>query len=251
MDITCIIHIYNEEYLLPFWLTYHKDIFAHGIIIDYQSTDRSVEICKNICPHWEIRQSANHSFGACAVDREVQDIEKTIDGFKIVLNVTEYFIPINASLTTCDKQHTALKMHVYAPYSLPESEFYPKDLKEFFNSMANEDVRFHIAHDRGYRIIHNHPEGKYNFGRHFSHLNPVHTDDYLIIWTGFYPMNEKMLARKLQIKDKIPLSDKIAGHGGQHMMDKAQMIQKNFQKYNIGKHIKHLNEKLYQYLLLF
>ena len=27
-------HIYNEEYLLPFWLNHHKNIFDHGVIID-------------------------------------------------------------------------------------------------------------------------------------------------------------------------------------------------------------------------
>jgi len=32
-------HIYNEEYLLPFWLKHHKKIFDHGVIIDNFSTD--------------------------------------------------------------------------------------------------------------------------------------------------------------------------------------------------------------------
>jgi hypothetical protein len=33
--ITVISHIFNEEYLLPFWLEHHRTIFDHGIIIDY------------------------------------------------------------------------------------------------------------------------------------------------------------------------------------------------------------------------
>ena len=53
---TCLIHIYNEEYLLPFWLNHHKDIFDDIIIIDYNSTDKSLEICK------EISQNSNSYF---------------------------------------------------------------------------------------------------------------------------------------------------------------------------------------------
>ena len=41
---TIITNIFNEEYLLPFWLDYHRRIFDHGIVIDYDSTDRSIEI---------------------------------------------------------------------------------------------------------------------------------------------------------------------------------------------------------------
>jgi hypothetical protein len=57
---TVIIHIYNEEYLLPFWLNHHKNIFNHGIIID-----NSINICKEICP------TRNPDFGHLNVDLEV------------------------------------------------------------------------------------------------------------------------------------------------------------------------------------
>lgn len=35
--ITVLMHIYNEEYLLPFWLNHHKNIFDHGVIVNYDS----------------------------------------------------------------------------------------------------------------------------------------------------------------------------------------------------------------------
>lgn len=50
MSLTVISHFYNEEYLLPWWLNHHKNIFDNGILINYGSTDKSVEIIKSICP---------------------------------------------------------------------------------------------------------------------------------------------------------------------------------------------------------
>ncbi len=38
---TLVSHIFNEEYLIPFWLNHHKTMFDQIIIIDYNSTDKS------------------------------------------------------------------------------------------------------------------------------------------------------------------------------------------------------------------
>ena len=92
MKKTLISHFYNEEFLLPWWLKHHKQIFDHGVMIDYHSTDRSVEIIKEICPTWTIITSRNPDFQADTIDTEVNDIESQIDGWKICLNVTEQLI---------------------------------------------------------------------------------------------------------------------------------------------------------------
>ena len=81
MSLTVISHIFNEEYLLPFWLEYHSQIFDYGIIIDYCSTDSSIEIVKKFCPHWKIIKTKNiidgkPLFDAKLVDDEVIEIEK-------------------------------------------------------------------------------------------------------------------------------------------------------------------------------
>ena len=47
-NLTIISHFYNEEYLLPFWLNHHKKYFTNAIMIDYDSTDNSVDIIKKI-----------------------------------------------------------------------------------------------------------------------------------------------------------------------------------------------------------
>ena len=59
---TLITHIFNEEYLLPFWLHHHKDMFDEIVIIDYNSTDNSIEICKNIYPRCQIINTQNKFF---------------------------------------------------------------------------------------------------------------------------------------------------------------------------------------------
>ena len=97
---TVICHFYNESYLLPFWLKHHKKIFDNGIMINYQSTDDSVKIINEICPDWKIIDTKNDFFGAEAIDREVESIESSIDGWKICLNITEFILGDFSKLDT-------------------------------------------------------------------------------------------------------------------------------------------------------
>ena len=48
--LTIIGTFYNEEYLLPYWLKHHTRLFDHGILINWGSTDNSVEIIKRYAP---------------------------------------------------------------------------------------------------------------------------------------------------------------------------------------------------------
>src|SRR5271166_3161862 len=89
---TIISHFYNEEFLLPYWLEHHKLIFNYGVLIDYASTDRSREIIRRIAPHWKVVQSRNSHFHFIEVDKEVMEIERTIPGWKMALNTTEFLI---------------------------------------------------------------------------------------------------------------------------------------------------------------
>jgi hypothetical protein len=88
--LTLITHVYNESYFIPFWLEHHKKIFDHLIVIDYHSTDTTVDLCKSLWPGCDVRTSRNAMFDAVKVDQEVMDIESTVEGIKIVLNVTEF-----------------------------------------------------------------------------------------------------------------------------------------------------------------
>jgi len=80
---------------LPIWLKHHKTLFENIVIIDYNSTDNSINICKSICPNATIINSRNKKFKIFDVDQEVMDIENGIEGFKIVLNTTEFLVSKN------------------------------------------------------------------------------------------------------------------------------------------------------------
>ena len=43
-------HIFNEEYLLPFWIKQHRELFDHLVVVDRFSTDRSREIIGDMWP---------------------------------------------------------------------------------------------------------------------------------------------------------------------------------------------------------
>ena len=73
-----ICHVRNEEYLLNWWLQHHKDKFDHGIIVDYHSTDRSMDLVKQITPKWQIIKSVNKDFNAANCDIEIMNIERSI-----------------------------------------------------------------------------------------------------------------------------------------------------------------------------
>src|SRR5262249_9567397 len=90
--LTVISHFRNEEIYLPYWLSHHTTLFDHGILIDYDSTDRSAEIIRTLAPSWEIRPSRNRLFHSLSVDAEIMDIERTISGWKMCLNATEFVI---------------------------------------------------------------------------------------------------------------------------------------------------------------
>jgi nucleoside-diphosphate-sugar epimerase/2-polyprenyl-3-methyl-5-hydroxy-6-metoxy-1,4-benzoquinol methylase len=212
MTITVISHIFNEAYLLPFWLEYHKKLFDYGIIIDYDSTDNSVDIIKSICPTWKVVRSRNAEFGAEDIDKEVMDIENTVDGYKICLNTTEFLI------TTQKLEKILLKdMYSIKPLAVARTDIkYVRNVEEFLKNFT----QFNRNWRGGERFIHKYNNGYYNIGRHASfHENIVESQDMFIAWVGFYPWNDIMLNRKLQIQTKIPLRDKLLKFGSQHITD--------------------------------
>ena len=109
---TILSHFYNEEYLLPWWLNHHKKYFDHGIMVNYNSTDNSVKIIKEICPTWEIIDSENKFFDADLVNFEMQKIESTFDGWRIVLNTTEFLIGDFNSLDTYPNEDILIRSYL-------------------------------------------------------------------------------------------------------------------------------------------
>ena len=222
---TVITHVWNEEFLLPFWLRHHVPVFDHGIIIDYASTDRTVAICHELAPTWEVRQSRNPDFNAAECDVEVMETEREIEGWKIALTTTEFLHGINLAQLTeaidCSG-HNGAQVRPVAMVDMAEHANLTDDpLTE----------QCHTGFFGGYmepykaRVIHRHPDGAYSPGRHGTgHGDLIHyPDGALILWYGFAPWTSETRQRKLQIQNRIPQADKNAGYGGHHLMDETQL----------------------------
>lgn len=214
---TILSHFYNEEYLLPWWLNHHKQYFDQGILIDYHSTDKSVEIIKEICPHWTVVTTRNAWFDAQLVDQEISDYEATVEGWKIALNTTE-FLHGDFSLLDNAKSQSQILIPSLMIIDNPEKENYP-DINEPLHKQIKTKLPYNVEHRR-LRSLHNF-NVSYHVGRHFM---GNYSSDFTIYYYGFAPYNEKVLNRKLQIQNKIPESDKALGHGKQHLTDKEKLI---------------------------
>jgi hypothetical protein len=217
MKKTVICHFYNEEFLLPWWLKHHKELFDHGIMIDYASTDRSCELITRICPTWEIRPSRNQTFDGIVIDEEVMAIEKNLTGWRIALNVTEFLFGNMARLHNRNGEMTQhlLTNYVFVDMEDPNKEpttllhDIPLHEQRYWGYHDNENIgerrtsatTFYGKHLRLNRSIHNFPI-TYTGGRHFPNTD-YSFNDLVIFYYGWADIGEQGLRRRLQIKDKI------------------------------------------------
>lgn len=211
---TVITHFYNEEYLLPRWLEHHKKYFDFGICIDYASTDRSVEIIKDICPTWQIFSSGNQYFDASKCDSEIEFYERQIPGWRIALTVTEFLVgDVNKLLVD-----TTARMQWYIP-GIRFTEWDPDgqlDSRPLWEQLT-KGVHYNtdpLAHQC--RSLHNFNDIKYTTGRHFL---PHNTEDACIFHYAHCIVGEPMVKRRLQIQHKISEIDKIKRLGTHHYID--------------------------------
>lgn len=230
MKKTIITHFYNEEYLLPWWLMHHREIFDHGILIDYDSTDRSLEIIKEYCPTWEVVPSRNREFAAVSCDNEVVDYEKKTEGWKMCLNVTEFLVGDFSLLNDVPNQTLTVPCYIMLDTD-PENN----DTKLTYNESLLKQKPFGVSYndngpitkERCCRAIHNKESIEYSTGRHF--LNPD-CKELQVLWYGYSPLTEKLMRRKLQIQERIPASDKSQGFGHHHFTNESALMN-NYSRY--------------------
>jgi UDP-glucose 4-epimerase len=244
--ITLLTNVFNEEYLLPFWLNHHKDLFDDIIIIDYNSTDRSMEICKKICPTCKIIKTRNAYFDAEKIDKEFMDIENEIEGIKIVLNTTEFLFCLKPIRDMFSNITTSISYGLTAVSPYSKKTYNVNNNYELFSNLLNDDIFYH--NDRYTRQLHNYPNGNYHVGRHYTNNNSVSSEDAYIVWFGFYPMNKNLMARKLQIQQNIPQRDKDLGLGFQHLWSEGKMLSWNNEKVESGMRLKDINLPMFNLL---
>lgn len=223
---TIISHFYNEEYLLPWWLNHHKNSFDHGILIDYESTDNSVHIIKDICPHWKIVKSKNKDFDAKLVDQEVIEYEQNITGWRIALNITEFLV----GQLNLDFKNTISQLLI------PQISFFDWDPYGCLNKNQKlwEQKKIGIDYKsmfqlRRARSFHNIQNIKYPLGRHFETYN---CENLLIFHYANCISSPEMINRRLQIQHRIPLKDKKLNLGFQHHNNGRGMTRYAIHSYN-------------------
>jgi hypothetical protein len=212
---TLISHIYNEEFLLPYWIKHHVQNFDDGVIIDFQSTDSSLEIIRDLAPHWEIIKSPLEYFEAEPLDRLIEKIESSISGIRICLNVTEFLIGDPASTVSQN-----IIPQVYLINMPNDSNFKPGipfHEQRNFGLISNGKIKIAknklpIFSDATGRSIHG-QNVNYPLGRHFELLEP---NEMLIYRVSDCFVNEKMLQRRLQVQSKIPKSEHKKSRGNHH-----------------------------------
>ena len=250
MKKTVVSHFYNEEHLLPWWLDHHKKIFDHGILIDYHSTDRSMEIIREICPDWDIRYTRNKYFDSVPIDREVMDIERELDGWRMCLNTTEF---LYGNISHLDDRTESTQYFVgnyvfvdmedetKGPLTLSHSIPLHKQRHWGYDDFVNNGLQKGGVMGRMSRSLHNYPVA-YNGGRHWG-KHDKSFDDLVIFYYGWVDSGPAGLKRKTQIKSKIN-EDGTVHHRDENQFRGAYTELRNLSK-DLNESIKHICS--YQY----
>ncbi len=203
--------------MLPWFLNHHKQIFDHGVMIDYHSTDRSREIIKEICPTWEIRTTKNDFFDSALIDREVETIEKEISGWRICLNVTEFLYGNYSHLANISKDTWYfIGSYVFVDMldNQPIDNNQPLHTQRTWGYKDLSNGRTLSEGDRPRRSLHNYLISyPVHGGRHYD--EPASFDDLYIFYYGYAVLNENGIKRKTQIQGKMSSTEQkklVASH---------------------------------------
>lgn len=229
-------HFFNEEFLLPYFLRHHVPMFDHGVMIDHASTDRSVEIIRQLAPGWEVVDTRLDCFDAIENDREVEEHEARFpEAWKVVLNTTEFVIHpdlrgLLAGLEAAGQECLWMKDFAVVD-TLEEQNVEPTDDPLWLQ----REHGFDAASVRS-RMIHHWPHGDWIMGRHSSHRsrkNQGMVDDrVLVLWFGWSPMS-RCRPRKLQIQTRIPIQDKCLRRGVEHIQT-PESLQSAFEGFSLA-----------------
>lgn len=243
MKTLLISHFWNEEYLLPHWIQHHKGMFDHVVMIDYASTDRSVEIIKTLAPEWEIRPSRNQFFDAPLVDQEVMDIELEFDGYwKLALNTTEFLLveglDLHAKLLSFEERFPGEQAYCckgvrmidrVEDMEIPADNSIPLLLQRHWGFFESEDY----GRCSRCRTMHIHRCGHYTIGRHYTLAFGVRMvpDEMYCVWFGWSPY-VNVRQRKMAVQQRIPAHHFQMGWGVEHNMHSVAELDGYFHHWN-------------------
>jgi nucleoside-diphosphate-sugar epimerase/2-polyprenyl-3-methyl-5-hydroxy-6-metoxy-1,4-benzoquinol methylase len=227
-----ISHFFNEEFLLPYWIRHHAPMFDMAILIDYNSTDQSLEIIRREAPQtWKVVSSRNAQFEAALVDAEVADYEKMyLNAWKIALTTTEFLVHSNLREMLAKKdQHNQTAAFRFRSFTMSGNDSIP--LKRFtsllkqrsqytYNPLIKEEMFGNTLYSR---FIHCYPSVKYQPGRHM-----ILDTAWEWVPIGFVAKYQlapwpEIINRKLQIRARVPVSEFHQNFGTHHNINLDQL----------------------------
>lgn len=214
--------------MLPWWLEHNKKYFDHGVLFDYFSTDRSVEIIKDICPSWEVRKTVNNDWRFRDNDIEFMRAEKEFNGYKMVLTTTEFLV---GDLQELPKEPSCLGVPLKRVIDID-----PQNKPKYGVPLIEQKNTFYKEKRDKYkrRFLHNYEHGYYHVGRH-STRHP-YTDISMEIYKYvFAPWTEEFIQRKLSMKQFMNPNDKERGRGSHHMWERKK-LEEEYQKSLLKEH---------------
>lgn len=223
--LTVLTHVCNEELLLPHWLRHHRRLFDHGVVVDRGSTDRTLEIVRELAPDWEIVPSRSAVFDARECDREMMALEARHRGWKIILNATEFLFHDDLeghlrALEVRTPDVSALRVPMAIMVDPPERRDEPLTATELVLDRTHGRVETGLPALS--RVLHRHPDGAYSPGRHGTGHAVVEDPELLVLrftWSPHGPQRE----RKLAIQAAQPASDLTLGLGTFHCSTADQL----------------------------
>lgn len=210
---------YNEQYLLPWWLKWHRKIFDHGVLINYFSTDRSREIIEEICPDWEIRHTKYKYWNFKDNDEEFMEVEREFNEYKIVLTTSEFLVGNFEKLSD--------DLTLYACHIKKMVDDEPKNKPTHKIPLIQQKQSGLQTRRNKYRFLHNYPDGDYIArGRHKTGHDITFTDKMCVWKYAYSPWTEEFIQRKLHMKDQLDPNEEYGKH---HRLTRKQ-LQKEYER---------------------
>jgi len=229
-----ISHFYNEEMMLPYWIQHHAPMFDHAVLINYNSTDKSVDIIRQTAPAgWKVISPADpNSFAALAVDTAVMKVENEHPNYwHIALTSTEFLVhpDFRASMARIDPKQGEKAIICFRLIVMAGNDDSP--LKPF-GSLPMQRSVFTDNCCGAPRFMHTGLQPRtwtYGPGRHHLHLHGVnvaqpYVDTGVIMKYSWTPWPEQK-KRKMQIGARMPKGDIAKGWGTHHItnMNEAKL----------------------------
>jgi len=236
--VVAIMHFYNEELLLPYWIRHHAPMFDKVVLINYHSTDRSEEIIGKEAPSsWEVVRSRNHDFNAVECDREVMHYESMLPrcSWTIALTTTEFLVHSNLrgmlANVSASPQTAASKVLRFPAFVMVGNDTIPLkrdaqllDQRSVYGLDPALDLYAETGVSGIYSRFMHRSEVEYSPGRHHIKLPFEWAESGFIAKYKWTPWPE-IVERKAQIKERIPQVDIDLGQGLHHLNGREFFIE--------------------------